>query len=317
MYRLCSEITVAGIRFEGVNDVKVTRSINMVGATAVIRVPVTAVFKQKDEPGTAIETAKTVKVGDAVGIRLGYNGSFNDEFRGFVKRLNYRTPLEIECEDAFFLSRQKNITLSGTMTLTECLQKCGLDVLHATSLKLKNFVADNRPVSWVLGKLKTDYGLNIFFDMEGKVIAGRAFDVVSGTVKYHLRENVIKDDDLRYQLASDVKLKVKAVCFKKDGTKVEAEIGEDHGVQKTLHFYDVEDLSELKTLAEQELKRYSRDGYDGRIETFLFPYAEPCMTAELSDAMYPDRDGTYYIEGVETTFSTSGARRLVSLGIKI
>lgn len=317
MYTLCSEIQVAGMRFSSVNEVKINRSIHTPGATAVIKVPVTAVLRQKDETATAIETAQAVKVGDVVTIRLGYNGTYNDEFRGYVRRLNYRTPLEIECEDAFFLARQKSVTLSGTMTLSGCLSRCGLGVLHATALTLKNFVADNRPVSWVLGKLKTDYGLSIFFDMQGRVVAGRAFDVVSSRVNYTLRENVINDNDLRYQLASDVKLKVKAVCFKKDGTKVEAEIGAEGGIQRTLHFYDVESLPELKSLAEAELKRYSRDGYEGKIETFLFPYAEPCQVAAISDRVYPERDGNYYIESTETTFGTGGARRLVTVGMKI
>lgn len=317
MYRLCSEITIGGIRFTGVNDVQVKRSIHTPGATATIKVPVTAVLKQKDETRTAIETAKAVRVGDAVSVRLGYNDAMNDEFRGYVKQLNYKTPLEIECEDEFFQTRQRSVTLSGSMTLSECLQKCGLTVLHAVNLKLRNFVADNKPVSWVLGKLKTDYGLVVFFDMAGKVIAGRSFDIVSTDVKYELRYNVIRDDDLKYQLAADTKLKVKAVCFKKDGVKVEAEIGVDGGAVKTFHFYDIEDMTELKTLAENELKKQSRDGYQGKIETFLLPYAEPCMLANVTDKIYSERNGRYYIESVETSYGTSGARRHVSLGIKI
>lgn len=317
MYRLCSEIIIGGIRFGGVNDIQVKRSIHTPGATAVIRVPVTAVLKQKDETRTAIETAKAVKVGDVVSIRLGYDDTLNDEFKGYVKQLNYKTPLEIECEDEFFHCRQKAVTLSGTMTLEECLQKCGLTVLQAVKLKLRNFVVDNKPVSWVLGKLKTDYGLVVFFDMSGKIIAGRSFDTVSSDVKYELRSNVIKDDDLKFQLAADTKLKVKAVCFKKDGVKVEAEIGVDGGQVRTLHFYDVEDMAELKTLAENELKKYSRDGYDGKIETFLIPYAEPCMMAIVTDETYGERDGRYYIESVETSYGMNGARRNVSLGIKM
>lgn len=317
MYVLCSEIRIGGKTFKGVNEVRINRSVHLVGATAVIKVPVTAVLKQKEEPATAIETAKAVKVGDEVSVWLGYDGQMNEEFRGYVRRLNYRTPLEIECEDGYYLTRSRNVTLSGTRTLKECLQKCGLSVLHAADLTLKNFVIDNKPVSQVLGKLKTDYGLNIFFDMAGRIVAGRAFDVASEEVKYRLRYNVIRDDDLKYQLASDVKLKVKAICFKKDGTKVEGVIGSEGGATRTLYFYDVEDLAELKTLAEQELKKYSRDGYEGKIETFLFPYAEPCMLAALTDTTYPDRDGRYYIEGVETTFGTNGTRRMVSLGIKM
>ena len=40
---------------------------------------------------------------------------------------------------------------------------------------------------------------------------------------------MISDDELKYQLAEDVKLKVKAVCYYKDGTKIEGELGEDGG----------------------------------------------------------------------------------------
>lgn len=317
MYILSSEIKVGNKLFDGVNEVTINRSVHLPGATAIIKVPVTAVLKQKDETVTSIETAKAIHVGDPVVIRLGYGNMMGDEFKGYVRRLNYKTPLEIECEDAFYLARQKSVTLSGTMTLEACLQECGLDVRHAVNLNLRNFVVDNKPVSWVLGKLKTGYGLNVFFDMDGRVIAGRSFDITSSTVKYELRYNVIKDDELKYHLASDVRLKVKAICFKKDGTRVEGEIGSDGGIVRTLHFYDVENTAELKSLAELELKKYSRDGYEGEIETFLFPHAEPCMIANLRDNVYPDRDGLYYIEAVKTTFGMSGARRVVSLGIKM
>lgn len=316
MYKLSSEIYINRQLFSSVNDVKVNRSVNTLGATAVIKVPVTAVLKQKDQPDIITETAQAVRVMDEVVIRLGYGDALNEEFRGYVKQLNYKTPLEIECEDAFYLTRQRSVTLSGNTTLAECLQKCGLTIRHAVDLKLKNFAVDDKPVSWVLGKLKKDYGLNVFFDSSGQIIAGRAFDIVSQEVIYKLRYNVIKDDDLKYHRMSDVPLKVKAICYQKDGNKIEAEIGANGGVTKTLYFYDVEKLAELKVLAEQELKRYSRDGYEGKIDTFLLPYAEPCMLANLSDPTYPERDGTYYIESVETTYGLNGGRRKVSLGIK-
>jgi len=317
MYRLCSKIEIGGKLFGGVNNVIVKRSIHTLGATAVIRVPVTAVLKAKGKAVSKIETAKAIKKGDKVSIQLGYNGEYQQEFMGYVKVVNYKTPLEIECEDGFYLTRQRSVSLSGTTTLKDCLSACGLDVLHAVDLKLKNFAIDDKPVSWVLGKLKTDYGLSIFFDLQDKVIAGRYFDLVSDTVKYKLRYNVIKDDDLKYQLAADNKLKIKAICYKKDGVKVEAEMGQAGGTSKTLHFYDVEDMGELKMLAEQELKKYSYDGYTGKISTFLLPYAEPCMLADITDDVYGERDGRYYIESTEVRYGRSGGRREVNVGIQI
>ena len=41
------------------------------------------------------------------------------------------------------------------------------------------------------------------------------------------------------------------------------------------------------------------------------------MIAEINDEQYKERDGRYYIESVETTFGTNGARRVVEIGIKV
>lgn len=316
---LRSNIKIGGYTFDRVNDVRIMRSVNSTSAKAVIKVPVTAVIKAKDgSPSAKTETAKAIKVGDPVEIQLGYGRELNKEFAGYVRRINYKTPLEIECEDEYYQTRCKSVTLSGgSTTLKDVLSACGLTVGQAAELTIKNFVIDNKPANTVLEKLKTDYGLNVFFDLDGKVYAIRAFDLVSKTVKYELRRNVIKDDELKFQKASDVKLQIKGVCYMKDGSKVEATIGDDGGAEKTLYFYDVESQSELKTLAEAELKKYSKDGYDGTIETFLQPYAEPCMVADLADPVYEERNGRYHITAVETTFGMSGARRKVSIGIAV
>ena len=72
----------------------------------------------------------------------------------------------------------------------------------------------------------------------------------------------------------------------------------------------------MKALAEQELKRYSFDGYRGKIETFLVPFAEPGMVAAVTDPIYSDRSGDYFIESTEVKFGRNGGRRMVELGIK-
>lgn len=317
MFALCSNIQIGGKRFGGVHNVEIKRSIYELAATATIKVPVTAVLQMKGTPPTEIETAKAVKAGDPVVIELGYDGQYNVEFKGYVKTLNLRVPLEIICEDAYYLTRKQSVTLQGRTTLKEVLQKCGLSIGYAASLTLTSFQVDNRPVSWVLGKLKTDYGLVIFFDQESKVYASEPFKTVGDTVKYELRGNVIRDDDLKYQHADDVKLKIKAVCIYRDGTQVEAEIGASDGTEKKMYFYDVEDKKELEVLASAQFKRYSYDGYAGKIETLLFPFASPAMIAAINDPVYNERNGNYYIESVNTRYGRSGARRTVEIGLKV
>lgn len=320
MFVLCCEIKIGSVAFKSVHDVQIKRSIYNLAAIAVIKVPVTAVLKRAGEPPTYIETAEAVKVGDPVEIRLGYDGQMNTEFVGYVKRLNYKIPLEIECEDEYYLTRSINCVFSKKeTTLKQCLSTIlpGIKLGVCADLTLKNFIVNNKPGSWVLGILKKEYGLTVFFDLNGNLYAGKAHDVQGETVKYLLRYNVIKDDDLKFQLASDVKMKVKAICYYKDGTKIEGELGEDGGENKTLYYYDVKDAKELKALAQEELKRYSFDGYRGKIETFLFPYALPGMVAQLEDEVYQERSGNYYIESVDVSFGMSGARRNVEIGIKV
>lgn len=317
MYRLSCEITIGDKRFRAISEGKITRSIHELMATATIRVPVTALLRRKDIPPARVLTAQQIAVGDRVSVRLGYDGQLRTEFVGYVKGIDLKTPIEITCEDEFYTCRQRKITTSGTTTLTELLTKCGLKVAYAETLTLKNFVHKDKSVAYILSKLKTDYGLSVFFDLQGQLYACRPYKVVGDSVRYELRGNVINDDRLQYQRKENVRIEIRAVCFKKDGTKVEATKGDKDGATKTLYFYDVESMAELATLAEQELSRYSYDGYGGQIETFLRPYAAPCMVAELSDPLYPQRDGNYYVESVETTFGTGGGRRKVEIGIKV
>lgn len=317
MFVLTCEIKIGNKRTSAVHHVAVKRSVYSLGATATIKLPVTAVLKQSGEPAVKIETAEAVQVGDRVEIRLGYDKRNELEFVGYVKNINLRTPIEIECEDEFYQCRAMNVKTSGTIALTALLQKCGLTIGYAETLTLRNFIVPDKPVSSVLAKLSTQYGLCVFFDLEGKVYACRPGRVTGDPVKYECRRNVISDDNLQYQRRADLKYQIKAVCIKKDGTRIEATKGTEGGIVRARYFYDVEDMTELATLAQQEIDREKSDGYAGSITTFLVPYAAPAMLAQLTDPVYPERDGEYYIEGVEVEFGTGGGRRKIEIGAKV
>lgn len=311
-----SQITIGGWTFGGVHDVHIERSIFNLAATATIKVPVGAVLIRGGVPPAKAETAQQINVGDPVTIALGYNGKLRTEFVGFVKLKNLKTPLEIECEDAFYRTRSVSVAHTGKTTLAELLAKCGVSVAYAAPLTLADFPVDNKPASWVLGKLKTDYGLSIWFDMQGRLYASEPYKVQGSGVKYSLRRNTINEDDLKFHRADDVKVRIKAICYMRDGRKVEATIGSGGG-EKTLYFYDVESEAELAALAAAELSRYSYDGYSGGIEAFLEPYAEPGMIATVVDKDYAERGGNYYIESTTVDYGTGGGRRKVELGLKI
>lgn len=118
-------------------------------------------------------------------------------------------------------------------------------------------------------------------------------------------------------MAEDVKLKIKAVCIYRDGTKVEAKIGAEDGTEKTMYFYDVKDQAELAALAQAELKRHSYDGYSGKIQTFLVPFAAPGMLAELEDEVYAYRNGPVLYRKCGNDVRNLGGRRSVEIGLKV
>lgn len=321
MFVLSCDIKIGKVSFTSVVDVQIKRSIHNLSATAVIKLPVTAVLKHAGNPPTHIETVNSIQVGDKVSIRLGYdNIQMNTEFNGYVKQINEKKPLEIECEDEFYKIRSKPCHFSKEeTTLKECLATLFPDVQLGScmDLTLKNFVIEPTNGADVLGKLKKQYGLTVFFDIDGRLHASKMNDFRTGEAKYRLRYNVIKDDDLKAVAARDVKMKVIAKCTGIDGTVMEGSAGMDGGEVRNLTFYGVEDEKELKELAAQELKRHCFDGYKGKLETFLVPFALPGMTAVLEDPVYKERNGNYYIESVDVSFGRNGARRKVEIGSKV
>ena len=57
--------------------------------------------------------------------------------------------------------------------------------------------------------------------------------------------------------------------------------------------------------------------YEGAIDTWLIPFVQPTYTAKIKDEDYPEKDGKYYVVGVNTSVSESGGKRTVKLGIKV
>jgi hypothetical protein len=306
-----------------INDGVIKRSIFTVGDTAVIKLPLSAYMRNTEGVLQRVQTSEKFKVGDPVTIRLGYDGKLRTEFVGFVRRLNLKMPLEIECEDWTYPLRTINIKKSWKKaSIKEILQfiakEAGFKLLDGIpEWSITNFIANNVTALWVLNELKDKYGLTIYFTQDNKLYAGLAYVRNTGDVKMVIGRNIIKADDLKYMNADDVKLKIKAISMERNGSKIEAEIGDKDGEIRTLYFYDVRDKSHLEQLAKSEIGKYKYNGYRGVVNCFLRPYVEPSMTSVLSDPLFPERSGSYFVETTEVNFGVQGARRKVSLGIKL
>lgn len=323
-YHLECTVQVGNYRFSSVNEVVIKRSVFTLGDTATIKIPLSAFIRNATNGKLEkIKTSDRFKVGDQVEISLGYNGKLRKEFSGYVSRLNLDMPLVIECEDHSWPLKRANLKQSWKKAflkdiLTYIASQAGFNLLEGCpDVEITNFMVNDQTALWALQKIKDNYGLTIYFTTDGKLYAGLAYTRDLGAVQLTTGKNVIKSDDLKWINAEDVKLKIKVISMEKNGSRIEAEVGDSDGEIRTLHFYDIKNKQQLKEMAEREIVKYKYTGYRGAVDAFLQPYAEPSMTAVLSDVQFPERSGSYFIESTEVHFGLSGGRRKITLGIKL
>jgi hypothetical protein len=328
MFALCYKVTIGTKKFSGVYEVEVKRSITSLGATCSIKVPTTAALKQTDGSRLNVLTAQQIKRGDAVEVELGYDEKYNKEFSGYVTRVNYSQPLEVECEDALFILRQKNIAKSYSNTTLDTVLK---DLMEGTSIKtdtgglkinISKLILATKTGGEVtreiaLKDILSRYGLVGYFDTTQSLFVGLRQGKRGRTVKLRLGWNTIKDDELKYHSADESQVKIKAIYVDKLGVRTEVEVGDKAGASRTVFLTDVADKAQLKILAENELAKWKFNGYAGKITAFLQPFAEPGCIIHLTDPQYAQRSGDYYCEGIEVKFGTSGARRKIELGARV
>lgn len=321
------------IKFRQVNEVTIEKSWRELADTCEIKLP-----KHVSVNGERTNTIeKYISVGDAVSVKLWYaNNPIHEEFNGFIKSLKPNIPFEIHCEDNIYFLRKTKIKKSwkkaDSVTLKQVV-KYLIDQVNAQHPTARITMSGNLPevtfseglvidagntAATALEKIRENYGLVSYF--KGKeLFTGLAYQQTFGDVKYSLAWNVI-ENDLTYRNEDDVRLKAKAIGIRKDNQKVTVDdVGDEDGEQRTFYYYNVTDKVQLKKLAEEELKRLKFTGYEGDLTTFLYPYAEPLMVADLKDPNYGEsRSGRYIVDSVKTVFSADGgARRTVELGIKL
>lgn len=312
------------ITFTAFNAVEIEKDMSKINSTCKIKIPISCRLNYSDKTRSeSVQTAKQFSRGDKITVWLGYSGELKQEFTGFIYRLNYTTPLEIECEGYEFQLRSPIVTKTWkSTTLKEVLQYIvsGTEIKLHSSLPSVNFTKFIIKASMTrleaLQFVKDTYGLTVFF-VDNVLYAGLAYTLNQGTVKYKLGWNTIKDGDMKYRNADDVALKIKAVWIKPDNTKVEAEVGDPSGNKRTLFFYNVSSKKELEALAKNEIQKYKYSGYEGDITTFLVPFCQPGMKAGLIDPKFSERGGTYYVSKVKVKADRSGGRRIVNLSLKL
>jgi hypothetical protein len=324
MYALSSYITIGQYAFK-VHEVSVHKSLHNYMDKAVIKIPISARVKRKDGSVTeSMSSAKYFTVGDKVDIALGYDGKLVNEFIGFVSRINFSTPLEVECEGFAHQLRNKTIKGSWKKTTVKDILKLmieGTDIVLMPEMDNVHIPIDNLIIPndqtclGVLDYFKQHLFCSIFF-RNNEIFCGVENTVAGKNIKHKLGYNVLKDSDLKERRNDETNVQVNIKGKNADGTNEQIQSGKAGGkvINKTT---PVTDKAALKKMADKILAINSFDGYEGKITTFLMPHTQPGDASELLDPKYEDRSGKYLIESIEVKYSPSGARRINELGVKL
>jgi hypothetical protein len=324
MFNLNSKITIGDYSAIKPVEVTISRSVFDFSDKATIKLTnkVTIIDGIGTDPALK-ETHKLFAEGDRVRIELGYNNALKEEFIGFVSRINLTSPVAIECEGYSYLLRKKTIDSSfKDTTLKEILQFLinGTEISLAKDfpeMKINKWFIDKKTAAEVIQELKDAYPLEIFF-RGSELAANLQFLRHEGDVRYRLNWNVIKADELKYRQSKTVKVEVHFAGDQKDGR--EPAQGSNKQNASLVVAKKAKNITEVKTLnaiAEKEAAKLSYNGYEGKITCFLQPFCIPGSRAIYEDRQFPEKNGNYYVQATEVSYSVKGARRSVTIGAKL
>ena len=326
-FTLNSIITIGKYRFKGVHDVHIKKSIHSVNETCNIKIPTTARLRRFGQLDLqSIEVAKVFAEGDKVTVELGYNGKYNVEFVGFVRRIDLTTPCIIECEGFVYQLRNKIQPKSFVNTDYKEIVKYiidGTDIVLSDDMKNQSLVVDKFTVkedtaAETLMQLNKHLFNALIINFHGNVLyMGADYLQVKQTVKYKIGWNTIKDSDLRLREPGKYTVNIKLSGVLGDGSKNVVNVGDNSLNVQRKRSYSITDTASLKYLGELLLKKEKYTGYEGKIVAFGIPFCEHGWRIELTDPKYKEREGVFLADSVEVRYGMSGFRRIVGIGIKI
>ena len=335
---LTSDITIGSFNLSGVNNVRVQRSIHSYEDRATITLPAIAKIKNKDNGITEnVPTNTKFNRGDSVHINLGYNGNVDNEFVGFVKRIGLGTPLIIECEGySYQLRNRGNLTadfrkepisvkdlLQIVVKGTDITVQCPIDA-KIIGIKLVKF---NGAQICDIIKEVSDHTLCIFFIAPKVLWCGLVYSAYATnnapnvfgfpTVKYRLGFNCIRDNGLKERLPDEVT----QVIFQgkyATGNLLYNASKEKAAKNKYTHLSSqIADDESMGKFAQEKAFKLNYKGYEGKLNAFLVPYANPGFDAYIVCKQNPKLDGTYLIEATDVTFGIHGAKRVLDIGARV
>lgn len=258
------------------------------------------------------------RIGDEVIIELGYDGNLKEEFRGYVTKITADIPVTIRVDDEMWKIKRIPVNYVGkNVMLQDFLQTVLKDTdykIDALEVKLGDIRFAKTNMLEVLDKLESDFNIYTYYQ-NGVIYSGKYYvNENSSNISYFNLERNVASNALNYRNKEDIILKIDAESITADGKKVTFSIGDEGGDSMRLKYFNITANAELEKKVKQDYENAKRGGFDGDFTAFGNPSVDFGEKALIESIVYPDRDGEYFIEGVEKSFDSSGYRQKIKLG---
>lgn len=313
----------------GAADVRIFKSMHSFVNTATVQLPASSRMTYTKTGNTASgQTAKQFNRGDKIQIELGYGNETAVEFVGFITRINFTIPCEVECEGfSYQLRHVAPVKSWKTVKLKTVLQELIKDTditIHqdVQDIELKPFYmgthSDNKTAFQVLQKLVKTKVLVAYFINETQLYVGlKNLAVRDNTVIHKLGYNTINEHELKYRRREDVKLHVAVTYIDEKGKTKNTTAGEKGGIELNFNYGRLSTADKAKVQALRDAEKYRYEGYEGKIVTFLIPHCQPGWRDDIRDPEYNERSQIVILESVEIRANRAGGRRILEVGQKI
>lgn len=337
-FLLTSDITIGPFVRVKVNQITIKKSVSQFVDKATILMPTSARIKMGETVNDLAPVAKSFSEGAKVIINLGYNGQLKHEFTGFISRVNFKSPLEVECEGYSYQLRKRTYKRVFKQTkLVEILKFLaqGTDIIvreeNVAKVEVTRLLLQDHSGTEALQLIKKMFNDLILIWFDNNVLHARVFPIepIGPIVKYRVGANVINADDLKKREAvnQDVEViyqardqagmvKVATGGRLKAWKTITSSSSQTPGERKRINT-TITHQPTLNALAKSNHFKLTYDGYDGKITCFIQPFVLPAWAIQMEDRKFPERGGKYIVNAIEVRYGLTGARRILELGNKL
>ena len=314
IYRMSWEIRIGRYRLRTLDSVSISKSVENLADTAVVTLPAAHV-------NAVLRVEEKIAEGDPIEIRLGYDDRLETEFKGYLNRISTDGgSLRLECEDELYMFRRPlrdeehaRISLYALLAAVVDQTDSTVEIDCDFDFTYEKFTIYKANGLDVLKKIQEETKADVYF-ADGTLHLHAPYSKIVNRkpIVFDFARNVEKED-LKYLSLKHKKIEIEVIYTDEKGKKKTAKFGRPGGVRETATAGAVGEAG-AQRVAENARARIAFDGYEGSFTAWLIPRVEPCCVASLRDAQYPEKNGDYYVLGVETSFGASGGARTVKLG---